>query len=66
MEVEIKELKWITVESNILTKYSKSKDKQTKKFPTNAAVCLVNLFLTWVCACWVASVVSNSFQHYEL
>ena len=28
MKVEIKELKWITVESNILTKYSKSKDKQ--------------------------------------
>lgn len=49
MKVETKELKWVTVESNILTKYSKSKDKQTKKFPTNAAICLVNLFLTWVC-----------------
>ena len=32
MKVEIKELKWITIESNILTKYSKSKDKQTKSF----------------------------------
>ena len=49
MKVKTKELKWVTVESNILTKYSKSKDKQTKKFPTNAAICLVNLFLTWVC-----------------